>query len=229
MHLFDLLFPVRCLGCGRFGKYFCDQCRTTIKYIDTSETICPVCERPAMLGATHPRCRTKYTLDGLTSFFHYKGIIRTAIKAIKYRYVSHLSDEFASLVPKSFFDKLHVPLFSDTILVPIPLHVTRLRTRGFNQAEVIGRLIARNIDIPMKADILKRTKKTIPQVEMKDRHTRLKNMEGVFSLTSGSLVSRSLGIVLFDDVFTTGATMRAAASVLKHAGVQYVWAFTMAR
>ena len=82
----------------------------------------------------------------------------------------------------------------------------------------------------MRTDILRRVKETIPQVAMKKREARMKNMEGVFGFTGDTRIHRhSDTIVLFDDVFTTGATMRSAANVLKRNGMKYVWAVTMAR
>jgi len=229
MNLFDIFFPKRCVSCWRIGRYFCSICARGIRTIGLSETICPVCEKPAIDGITHPRCTTRYSLDGLTSFFRYTGPTRKAIKAIKYRYVSNLAEEFTGCVPSDVFLKLYALHSKPCILVPIPLHPSRLRDRGFNQAEVLGRLLAKQLHIPICTDILRRTKKTVPQVEMKDRKERLHNMEHVFSVSPHICVSQYPCILLFDDVFTTGATMRGAANILKRAGVKHVWAVTMAR
>jgi len=171
-----------------------------------------MCGRLALDGVTHPYCRTRYSLDGLTSFFHYDGPVKKAIKAIKYRYVSDLAEEFVSL--------LSIPEFKNYVLIPIPLHSTRLRDRGFNQAEVLGSLLR----IPMRTDILRRTRATMPQAEIKEKKTRLENMKNSFA-------SREIwgNIVLFDDVCTTGATLRNAAGALKRAGARHVWAMTLAR
>lgn len=192
----DLLFPKRCVGCGRIGRYFCFDCRKTIRYID---------------HAAQP-----------IHFFHYEGIIQKAIKALKYRYVSDLASEFVSLIPP-------LTIAEADMLIPIPLHSSRLRERGYNQAEVLGGLIAQKLDIPMRTDILKRVKKTTPQVEMKKRSERLKNMEGVFAIHNSSFMIHNSRILLFDDVYTTGATMQSAANVLKQKGASVVWTMTMAR
>lgn len=228
MGFLDILFPKRCIGCGRVGGYFCNQCRTSIKVIAPNEPICPVCEKPAIDGRTHPKCQSRYSLDGLTSFFRYDGVIRKAIKTIKYRYISDLAQEFVDLIPALSISLAMKQCSNVTMILPIPLHPTRLRFRGFNQAEVLGKLLAQKLDLPMHTDILKRVKKTIPQVEMKDRDERLKNMEKVFSVNNVAM-KQCYNVILFDDVFTTGATMRAAAKVLKQAGATYVWAVTMAR
>jgi len=250
MNLLDLLFPKRCLGCGMIGAYFCDRCTSTIRIIDVRETICPVCERSAIGGGTHPRCHTRYAIDGLTSFFHYDGVIRKAIKALKYRYVSDLAQELISLISPLVLSHvrkyINAPAGS-VLFVPVPLYPSRLRWRGFNQAELLGRLLAERLNIPVDRRVLKRVRKTVPQVEVRERNKRLKNMEGVFALSHEQRVEYSsfdkftlkrrnvkskddgINIVLFDDVFTTGATLRSAAAVLKRGGVKSVWGVTMAR
>lgn len=222
MGILDVLFPKRCVGCGRIGRYFCDSCRLQIRYIAKNEAICPVCEKLAVDGTTHPICRTRYGPDGLTSFFRYRGPVRTAVKALKYRLITDLAQEFVSLVsPLS-----HSDIPTSDLLVPIPLHKTRLRSRGFNQAEVLGRLCAQRLHIPVAIDILRRVKVTESQVAMKSKVERLGNMKNVFQVVG---IIKNKNIVLLDDIFTTGATMRSAANVLKRAGAKRVWAVTMAR
>lgn len=223
--IIDILFPKRCVGCGKLGAYFCDRCTKGIHF--TSRQICPVCERQAIDGMTHFSCKTRYSLDGLTSFFHYEGVIRQAVKLLKYRFVSDLAKEFISLIPFSYLQPVTHNL-QPTTLIPIPLHPSRLRFRGFNQAEVLGHLFAAKLDVPIKTDLLARNKKTTPQVEVKDRKKRLKNMQNVFSVSPNILLSSYPNIILFDDVFTTGATLRSAANVLKRAGVKKVWGIVMA-
>lgn len=227
MDLLDFIFPKRCLGCGRLGKYFCERCRLTIKLIASNEAICPICQKLSIDGATHLPCQTLYTIDGLTSFFRYDGIIKKAVKAIKYRYISDLAKEFVDLVPSSSL-QLTTHNLQPTTFIPIPLHPFRFRERGFNQAEVLGKLIAKRLNIPMRTDIVKRIKKTTPQVQMKDRKKRLENMRGVFS--SNNLTMKQYNnVILFDDVYTTGATLVSAANVLKRAGFKTVWGLTMVR
>lgn len=218
MNILDFLFPKRCVACGRIGNYFCDSCRVKIRPISDTERVCPMCGRLAFCGVTHPNCRTRYGIDGLTSFFHYDGPVRKAIKALKYRYVSDLAEEFVGLT------QIPEQVGNDSILVPIPLHGTRYRQRGFNQAEVLGRAVAQRLHIPVRTDILRRTRATPPQAEIKRRQERLDNMKSSFA-------SKPVfgNIILFDDVCTTGATLRNAASALKRAGAHHIWAMTVAR
>lgn len=190
--------------------------------------ICPVCFSPAMDGMTHPRCKSRYSLDGMTCFFQYRGIIRNAIKSIKYRFISDLAQEFINLIPVSKIQlTTHNPQL--TTLIPIPLHPSRLAFRGFNQAEVLGGQFARRLNIPMQSNVLIRVKKTIPQVEMKDKKKRLENMKDVFGINAKfPSANCQLPILLFDDVCTTGATLRSAGSTLKHSGASFVWGVVLA-
>ena len=222
VNILDFFFPKRCVGCGKIGKYFCIFCTAKIRYIQANEYICPMCGRLALDGATHPGCRTRYGLDGLTSFFHYDGPVRKAVKALKYRRISDLASEFVFLIPT----KLLSSNLLSSLFIPIPLHTSRFRLRGFNQAEVLGKLLAARLNIPVRTGILKRVKITQPQVDMKNRDERLKNMKNVFRAVQ---TIQNKDILLFDDVFTTGATMRSTANVLKRAGAKRVWAVTIAR
>lgn len=226
MNLLDIFFPRRCVSCGKIGKYFCEKCKIKIKL--TTHQICPVCTNIAIDGITHPKCQTRFTIDGLTSFFHYDGPVKSAVKLLKYRFVTDLAKEFADLIPLMSFNNETMKQFNNMVLIPVPLHTTRLRFRGFNQAEVLGKLLAKRLNIQIRTNILKRVRKTTPQVEMKDRKKRLKNMENVFSIPRNILISSYLNIFLFDDVFTTGTTLRSAANILKRAGAKKVWGIVMA-
>lgn len=191
--------------------------------IQPNESICPVCGRSAFDGKTHPICRTKYTPEGLISFFRYSGVVKKAVKELKYRYVSDLAGEFASLFHLNQMIKVTDSSFT---IVPIPLHPERLRFRGFNQSEVLSGIISEKLHIPVRTDLLARLKKTAAQAELHKRKERLKNMDHVFGSTQGV---NGFRIILVDDVYTTGATMLDATKVLKQAGAKSVLAVTIAR
>lgn len=203
MNLLDLIFPKRCVGCGRIGKYFCSSCLRTIRH--------------------RPQAGT-----ALISFFRYEGVVRKAIKTLKYRRVSDLAEEFVSLILPSELTLL--PMNQAAVLVPIPLHPSRRRERGFNQAEVLGRELAAQLHIPVRTDILRRIRPTAPQAEIKNRKERLRNVKNVFSVNTDSLMHcHTNSFILFDDVATTGATIKNAARALRQSGVANVRAVTMAR
>jgi ComF family protein len=111
-------------------------------------------------------------------------------------------------------------------LVPLPLHRARLRRRGYDQALELARPLARTLDLPLCSDLLQRVRATAPQSEL-SAGARRRNVQGAFAVRTDGPVPGH--VVLVDDVMTTGATLRAAATALKHAGVQRVEAWVCAR
>jgi len=228
--ILDFLFPRRCLGCGKVGNYFCPECLNLVLLKD--EQICPVCGKGALGGLTHQFCHRRFGLDGLTSIFAYKGVVSNAIKKLKYKFVRDLAKELVELFlsfcgeNKIFSDFCRL---SDVVLVPVPLHPKRLRWRGFNQSELLGELIAKNLGMKLVSDLLIRIKNTKPQVEL-DKAQRQTNIHGAFKKNPNSqFVIRNSLILIFDDVWTTGATLKEAGKVLKRNGAKKVWGLTIAR
>ncbi len=176
-----------------------------------------------MNGCIHPRCKKQFGLDRLISFFPYTGIVQKAIKTIKYRYAHKVTDDVLRFISLPKLPK-------QSVFVPIPLHPSRRRIRGFNQAEMIARVLSKRFDIPIRTDILKRVRKTVPQVDMKNREDRLNNMKDVFRVNKEAIQSvQQHIIILVDDVYTTGATIQSACEALKRAGVKRVWGLTIAQ
>ena len=106
------------------------------------------------------------------------------------------------------------------LLIPIPLHKSRRRKRGFNQAELIARGLGKELGIPVSADSLLRTKKTSPQKELNDQE-RKSNLKNAFQLAKDNVKFKK--ILLIDDIYTTGSTIDAAASVLLDHGAEKVY------
>ncbi|HKC05005.1 MAG TPA: ComF family protein [Patescibacteria group bacterium] len=222
MGLIDLIFPKTCLGCGRNGKYLCDVCLGSLKIL---KPVCPYCEKPSIDGFTHTKCQKKYGLDGLTSIWDYEGAIKKAILAFKYKYSTEVGKELG----ESF--KKELAILSNPLkgtLVPIPIHWHRENVRGFNQSEEIGKIIAQEIHLEFRPDLLIKKKSTTSQVELTVSE-RKQNLQGVFSLNPDYVLSTLHSVLIFDDVFTTGSTLKEAAKVLKRAGVSKVWGLTIAR
>lgn len=228
--LLDFLFPRRCLDCGKWGQYFCPSCRK--KIIPLEKQICPVCNKPSIYGLTHPCCQTKYSLDGLASIFPYEGVIKKAITKLKYKFITDLAQDLIELIAFPFQAQIRNSSFlirNSTILAPIPLHSYRKRQRGFNQAELLGEILAKKFGWQFRADVLKRIRYTKPQVKLK-KEERGKNIRGAFAFNKNSLfVIRDSKFILFDDVWTTGATLREAGNILKRGRVKKVYGLTLAR
>jgi ComF family protein len=224
MNLLDLIFPKTCLSCGKEGGYICDNCLTKVKLL---KPVCPYCEKASIDGFTHTKCKKKYGLDGLISIWDYDGIIKKAILALKYKYATEVGRELTNCLIKSLKNldsRFYIP--DSGVLVPIPLYWHRENVRGFNQSTEIGKLIAQNMGWKFIPDLLIKNKSTTPQAGLSVEE-RKQNLKGVFSLNSKFQIPNS--VVLFDDVFTTGSTLKEAAKVLKRHGVEKVWGLTIGR
>jgi len=184
-----------------------------------------MCERAAIDGKTHPGCQTRYSLDGLTSLYRYDGPVKSAIKRLKYKpYLAALVDILLLSILSSIESKRDE--FTTFTVVPVPLHPQRQRERGFNQAALVGKALATQLSLPFQEKVLKRTRYTKAQVLLAEKERR-KNLAGAFAIVPSIPVSPN--ILLVDDVWTTGSTMRICANVLKRAGAKNVWALTVAR
>jgi ComF family protein len=123
--------------------------------------------------------------------------------------------------------EVHFPGASFDLIIPIPLHQKRLMQREFNQAALIARGIAQHLTVPMREQVLVRTRWTRPQVELSGDERRA-NIRQAFSIRDLAAV-QDRAILLIDDVFTTGATLCEAAQTLKAAGARQVDVFALAR
>ncbi|MCX6704985.1 MAG: ComF family protein [Candidatus Woesebacteria bacterium] len=223
MDVLDLIFPKTCLGCGKEGPYICSDCLTKVRL---TKPICPYCERSSIDGFTHIKCAKKLGLDGLTSVWEYEGVVRKAILSLKYKYSTLVGEELTD----HFFHQLLTgcPPVKAGALVPVPLYWYRENTRGFNQSVEVGKTVAAQMGWKFVPNLLIKKKTTISQVELKGNDRR-QNLKGVFSLNPNYVLRTLYSVLVFDDVFTTGSTLREAAKVLKRAGVEKVWGLTIAR
>ena len=230
INLLDLLFPKLCVGCGKWGTYFCDKC---IQKILQTDLVCPNCEKPAIGGATHPLCKKRYGLDGLWSLGIYQDPLRKIIQKLKYKYVRDVGEVLVNLMVEywakydaMFLSEIKKDKGESWVIVPVPLHPKRQNWRGFNQSALIGQTLSNSIGLAY-SESLKRIRHTKPQVSLKS-YQRKQNIKNAFSLDS-RLLTLDSSVLLIDDVWTTGSTLKECCYVLKKAGVQKVWAITLAR
>jgi competence protein ComFC len=222
--LLDLIFPRVCVGCGKTGAYLCASCqeRATKQWL-----ICPNCRRPSPLGQTHESCKTKHGLDGLVSIYKYNGTIKKLIGKLKYGYVTDIARTFSDTLVASL---TNYHAFKTPTLVPVPLSSKRKRWRGFNQTEIIGEKVAHQLGWNYQPDLVRRILNRHPQVGLKN-DVRMRNTCGEFAVNEEVLILFNQGntIVLFDDVWTTGSTIKEVCKTLKIKGYTKVWGVTIAR
>lgn len=229
--LLDLLFPKKCVGCGKSDTYFCVDCVTNIKQ---GELVCPKCEHPAVGGQTHPICRRKFSLDGLWSLGIYEGPLKKSIQKLKY---GSLVRDFAPVLVDILIEywARYQPFLIDEIkkdqgqgwaVVAVPLHWYRENKRGFNQSGLVARLLAQKLNLKF-FEGLKRTRYTKSQVGLLGKQRR-ENIHNAFEL-SPNYSLYATNYLLIDDVWTTGSTIRECGYILKRSGAKKVWAITLAR
>ncbi len=229
--LLDIFLPPRCHICrvlipGSGALHICDSCYAGLPII--SPPLCSVCGIPLQgAGENHPcgRCiTTPPPYLAARAALRHEGACRDLIHAFKYRGKSHLRRPLGLLTAQLLADfrQVHQP----DLLIPVPLHRSRLRSRGFNQSVLLAELLAKQWQIPLQRQLLQRTRATIPQMEL-TRAERLTSLQGAFKVRDSTLIS-GRRIMLVDDVFTTGSTLAACATTLLQAGCEQVTAVTVA-
>ena len=216
----DFVFPPRCVSCGRWGARICAACEERIAWL--SNPLCARCGTPlrgAAAGGGHT-CIHEAGLKAVRSAALFDGPIRDALHALKYRRDLGLAQAMAEVLLR-LWGGLE---WRVDVLVPVPLSAKRLGERGYNQAALVAHAFGERIGLPVRENLLKRSRETASQVglSLTERHV---NVAGAFRAQE---VSRQR-ILLLDDVCTTGATLEAGARALHEAGARAVFAITVAR
>lgn len=219
--LVDLVAPPSCAVCGKVDTWLCEKCAPQILLLDG-----PICQRCGQRWSGGPLCascrHSPLQVSPVRSVFEYNDSIRQIIHALKYRGATEI---VATLGPQLKQSWQHYKLPSD-FLVPVPLHETREKQRGYNQSHIIAQTMNKLLRITTHA-ILTRTKNTASQTKL-NKQERKQNVEAAFTYTA-DIDIQGKHITLVDDVATTGATLDACANVLLSNGAQSVNAFTLAR
>lgn len=215
--LLGLLFQERCGGCGRWGNSpMCRACEATWPVLPTAR--CAGCAGPLAPGCAD--CdRLKPSFTGTVAVGAYAGVLREALHALKYHRQRHLAAYFAERLAAA-------PDFppGPWLVVPVPTSAARLKARGYNQAALLGRAIARRRRLPY-AEPLRRIQETAPQHAL-TRQARLENLAEAFACDP-SVAGRR--VLLIDDVMTSGATVQWATLALLAAGASEVRVAVVAR
>jgi len=218
----DAAFPAICPGCGREGPPICSRCLPGL-----DARLGQPAGVPLGLPADIPE-----PLLQLEWCAPFTGVVRTALHAIKYKGERRVAEPLGAAVARRWA----AAGAGGDVIVHVPVHASRARQRGYDQARLIAEVAARDLHLP-HAPILERSRATIAQFDL-DRRERATNVRGAFSVAEpahdpgrASAAMRPAGrwIVLVDDVMTTGATLSACAEVLMDAGAIGVSAITVAR
>ena len=224
--IINLIFPVYCLICKKqlsyqTNTYLCDACKQKLTLINGK--VCNKCGRPFINGICGI-CREKqFCFSKARASGIYDGSVRKCIHLLKYKKKTYLLNTLFEvfLLPNS------LDFLSCDLIVPVPLHWIREYSRGFNQAELIGKKISKRFNIPLSKTSLKRTRATPSQTGLSLKE-RTKNIKGAFSVRNSQKLNGKR-ILLVDDVMTTGATVNECSRVLLQAGAREILVYTLAR
>lgn len=222
--LLDLVFPKFCAHCGAEGSFLCPSCRQELRFQAPS---CPVCVKRNFTGILCTNCQEKSALRRFLAPFSYRDpIARKLIHAYKYERLRELKMVFADEIT-AFLNFYGIRPRAGSVLVPIPLHRSRERERGFNQAILLAEELSQRLRLPVEAAIARR-RPTEHQTLMPSYEARRENVAGAFRIIHPEAV-RAKTVILVDDVSTSGATMSEAARLVREVGAHSVWAIVVAK
>lgn len=198
----DLLFPPRCAGCQRLDSYWCQRCQDTVNAIPLGVTV-----------------NQQSPLQAVAATAAHADKLQQALWSLKYENGKPVAPFLAQRLT-AYLVQLNWRI---DMIVPVPLHTSRLAQRGYNQAQLLAEGVARQTGIPCSPHALHRQRHTQSQVGL-NAHERQTNMEAAFT-ANHHLANQTL--LLIDDVLTTGATLGACAQAALDAGAQAVYGLTV--
>ena len=213
--ILDILWPKKCLGCGREGTYICKDCEIFLSEVDSTGS-------PQVVFKMKEAEPLSLEPLSLMSIWEYEGLMEKLILKIKYDGCYDIINE---LVEKAF-EKIELNLPADTYITYVPMYKKKEKGRGFNQAELIAGKVGEKINRPV-VKLLEKIKDNRSQVGLGPQE-RMENVRDVFTAVPMKEV-KPLSVLIVDDVYTTGATMGECIKVLKKVGIKNVWGFTLSR
>lgn len=223
----DILFPRRCPVCDEIvlprGSLICPECVKILSFV--KGPVCKKCGKEVFSDRLEYcfDC-TKHTrsFESGRALINYNDAAKDSMVKIKYKNKREYIDFYTEAICRRYGKQ--IARMRADVLVPVPVHPSRMKTRGYNQAELLARGIGRSLGIPVRSDLLRRSRKTAPQKELNPAE-RLKNLEQAFE-AEGNFAGIET-VILIDDIYTTGSTIEACTRALKRAGVKTVYFLTI--
>ncbi len=216
----DLLFPPQCAVCRAAGSVLCAYCIAVLRLAEGPR--CERCWDDLKRGSLCRHCLdTPPAFESVRAAFAFDDTSRQLVHLLKYDGLTSLAEPMGRLMASQ------VVAGSVDLIVPVPLHARRQRSRGYNQATLLARQIARETGLALDPKAARRVRATKPLAQSMDRDERRSIVEGVFESVSDGVEGRS--ILLVDDVVTTGATLQACSLALKQSGAASVRAVAFVR
>ena len=214
MSLLDLLLPPACLACRARGSLLCERCMAAMRPPSRAADRFVAPDAGIVIGV--------YLALGVGAFA-YDGPVRRALAQLKYEGAGRVAPLLSRAGLPAYRDLLGVS--GPAVLTPVPVHLERMRSRGYNQAGLIACELGRASGMPVH-DLLVRARSTTRQHRL-DRAGRLRNLRGAITVVDGVTVPKT--VIVVDDIITTSATLEACAAALGEAGAEAVYGYAVAR
>lgn len=218
----DLLFPRRCPVCDRIvpmgDGLICGGCRTKPQYI--REPRCRKCGRQ-LADSAQMFCgdctKREHIFKNGYALYDYQSMRKSIYR---FKYAGRC--EYAAFYARDISERLggEIAQMRADALIPVPIHRSKLRSRGYDQAQLIAKELSGITGIPLYDDLVRRVRRTVPQKEL-DLHERQNNLKKAFNISAD--VVKLDRAILVDDIYTTGSTLDAVASVLRQHGAKDVY------
>lgn len=223
----DFFFPRRCPVCDQpvkpFGALICTACENKIKYI--APPYCLKCGKSVAkdAGAYCFDCTMrKHAFDQAVSLFDYKSVAMSLYR-FKYKgrreYADYYGERLAAVLGQQIMS------WKPQAIIPVPIHSSRRRMRGYNQAELVAKSLSRYLSVPVETEWVKRCKKTAPLKDLAP-FERQNNLKKAFIMRCNDVKLNT--IVILDDIYTTGSTADEMARLLRANGVSKIYVVTLA-
>ena len=215
-----------CILCEKEINYngydFCDECLKKLPYINSK--VCLRCGEPINIQSNYClNCKnTNHYFKKNVSCFEYTSPISNIIVDYKFNKAKYLGNIFSTFMVQKCIEENLLP----DVIIPIPLHKSRLKERGFNQAELLAKDFASKLNVPLLTNCIIRSKNT-PKQSLLSPAERAANVQNAFVVIDKSSVKNKT-ILLIDDVYTTGATLSSCAKCLLNAKAKQVYCLTIA-
>ena len=206
--LINILYPNQCAICGKSNE----------------DSICSRCYKTLELNTKIDRYKDKNFNEHLY-IFKYEGKIRNFIIDYKFNDKAYLNNFFVKIILKN--KKICRKIKKYDIIIPVPIHIKRKRQRGYDQSEIIARKIAKYLELELVTNCLIKQKNTVQQ-SLLTKKQRQENVKQVYKIINEQKI-KDKRIILFDDIYTTGATANECAKMLKENGAKEILIFTIAK
>lgn len=208
--ILNLIYPNTCGFCEKVNREcLCKKCEIQIKNYEINSV----------------RKINKDYFDESMHIFKYEGIIRKKLVEYKFQEKAYLYKTFSKIILKN--KKIYGNLKKYDIIIPVPIHKKRKLIRGYNQTELIARQIARNIGLNLENKVLIKQKNVVSQSEL-NKNDRKENVKDAFIIKNKEKI-KNKKILIFDDIYTTGSTLKECSRILKNAGANEIGILTIAK